>query len=143
MASGAKYKTKQKAQILSFLESARGEHLSAKDVQKRLEDQGVQMGTATVYRQLESLVTEGLVRKYNLGPGNGACFEYIGEDQCEHEHCFHCMCTECGTLIHVECGHLASISGHMMEQHGFAVDPLRTVFYGKCPNCAAKIEEET
>lgn len=136
MPTGQEYKTRQKAQLSAFLESARGEHLTAKDVQERLAEQGVQLGTATIYRQLERLVNDGVVRKYTLGTGNGACFEYVGESACEVEHCFHCICSTCGRLIHVECEQLAQIAGHMMQHHHFAIDPLRTVFYGTCENCA-------
>ena len=138
MPTGQEYKTKQKAQIVAFLESVRGEHLTAKDMQERLAAQGVQLGTATLYRQLERLVNEGTVRKYALGPGNGACFEYVGQDACTHEHCFHCMCSECGRLIHVECEQLATIAQHMIDHHGFTIDPLRTVFYGMCDKCTSQ-----
>ncbi len=139
MPAGQEYKTRQKSQISTFLESARGKHLTAKDVQEQLAAQGVQLGTATIYRQLERLVNEGVVRKYALGPGNGACFEYVGNGACETEHCFHCICSTCGTLIHVECEQLANISSHMMNHHHFTIDPLRTVFYGTCEDCARKI----
>lgn len=142
MTGNAKYKTKQKAQILAFLESRQGEHLTAKGVQAGLEGQGAPMGTATIYRQLECLVSEGVVRKYSLGPSMGACFEYVGEDRCSHEHCFHCLCTGCGKLIHVQCDQLASIAGHLQSEHGFAMDPLRTVFYGMCADCAAQAQAQ-
>jgi Fur family ferric uptake transcriptional regulator len=97
------------------------------------------MGSATVYRHLERLVGEGLMLKYSMGSNGAACFEYVGpEGQCCTPHCFHCVCTSCGRLIHVECAHLAEISGHMLESHGFAIDPMRTVFYGVCEDCASQ-----
>ena len=46
---------------------------------------------------------------------------------------------ELTTLDHgKKCCQLAQIAGHMMEHHHFAIDPLRTVFYGTCEDCTGK-----
>ncbi len=132
----ASVKTRQREQLLVYLEASRGSHQTARQIIDGLAASGTPLGTATVYRQIERLVEEGLVRKYTLGPSDPACFEYVGLDgTCEHEHCFHCVCTQCGKLIHLECDHLSDIAKHMQEEHGFFVDPLRTVFYGVCTSC--------
>ena len=60
------YQTKQKAQILSYLRENRGRHLTAAELLHMLTENGTPIGAATVYRQLEKLENEGLVRRYAL-----------------------------------------------------------------------------
>lgn len=140
MKTNAGYKTRQRGEVLAVLEGAQGAHVTAKQVHEELARGGSTIGSATVYRQLERLVDEGLVRRYTLGPGEAACYEYTAGNPCPHERCFHCVCTVCGKLYHVECGHLGDIADHLAQEHGFTVDPQRTVFYGVCKACASKRE---
>jgi Fur family ferric uptake transcriptional regulator len=142
MATRQKYRTKQQAEIIEFLEGLHGAHVTARDIIDGLRAQGSGIGTATVYRQVERLVEEGLLLKFVLGESDPACYEYVGpEGQCGEHECFHCLCTQCGKLIHMECGHLSGVSEHLMAAHGFTVDPCRTVFYGICEECAAQQRE--
>lgn len=136
MADKSKYQTKQRSLVVDYLEGRKGQHLTAKAVVSGLEESGVCIGAATVYRQLDRLVDEGLMRKYFIGEGEAACFEYVGPDHgCANDNCFHCLCTACGRLVHVECRDLAQVGGHLLSHHGFAINPLRTVFYGLCSDC--------
>ncbi len=142
MKTEAGYRTRQREMIVSYLAGAGGEHVTAKSVHGALVKSGRDIGIATVYRQLDRLVEEGLVRQYTLGGGEAACYEYIGgSDSCKHAPCFHCMCIECGSLFHMECGHLNDVADHLAAEHGFTINPQRTVFYGLCKACA-KAEQE-
>lgn len=135
MAERSKYKTRQSELLLKYLKSRVGEHVTAGDVCGYFKGQGLPIGQSTVYRRLESLVDEGVIKKYTV-TGGSACFEYVGEDVCEEpEHCFHCKCTGCGRLIHLHCEDLEEIQKHLLEEHGFMIDPMRTVFYGLCGDC--------
>jgi Fur family ferric uptake transcriptional regulator len=96
---------------------------------------GSPIGTATVYRQLERMVDEGLVQKYTIDANTPACFEYVGADSHAGEACFHCKCEKCGRLIHLHCEELQGLSEHIREHHGFRINPMRTVFYGLCDAC--------
>ncbi|MBP0966013.1 MAG: transcriptional repressor, partial [Oscillospiraceae bacterium] len=94
-------------------------------------------GAATIYRQLEKLEQDGLVRRYTLDDRGSACWQYGGAEAKEgtcRSH-FHLKCTECGSLIHLDCGHLHEIAHHVEADHGFYIDPSRTVFYGICAKC--------
>ena len=134
-----KYKTKQKEILLSYLESVPGVHFTANDVCCHFKSQGAEIGQSTVYRQLESLVDEGIINKYVLDPNGPACFEYMAEDDhCEGEVCFHCKCEKCGKLIHMHCDELIGIQQHLSAEHQFKLDPMRTVFYGLCEECSEK-----
>ncbi len=137
-----KYRTRQQDLLLSYLKEMQGTHFTAEDLRIHFEQSGTPLGTATLYRHLEKLVSDGLVNKYIIDEHSAACFEYIG-DSC-HEKApevhFHLKCEVCGILIHLECDELACISAHLQKEHGFTLNPLRTVFYGVCAKCAKKEE---
>ena len=131
----SKYKTRQRDILLSYLEKMPG-HVTAADVCKHCKQQGENIGQSTIYRQLESLVDEGLINKYIIDANSPACFEYVGPDtHAESEVCYHCKCEKCGKLIHLHCDEIEEIQNHMLKEHRFRMDPLRTVFYGLCEQC--------
>ena len=136
------YRTKQKEQMLAYLETHPQQHVTAAELLHALTENGTPVGTATVYRQLERLEAEGLVRRYSLDDRGSACWQYAGDaaqgGAC-HSH-FHLKCTACGVLIHLDCTHLHEIATHVAADHGFSIDPARTVFYGVCERCAQQTE---
>lgn len=114
-----------------------GRHVTAADVCEHFRKEGTSIGQSTIYRQLESMVDEGLINKYILDSNTPACFEYVDEhDHAEGDFCFHCKCEKCGKLIHMNCDELKSIESHLASRHGFKLDPLRTVLYGLCEECS-------
>ncbi|OWV23919.1 Fe2+/Zn2+ uptake regulation protein [Fibrobacter sp. UWB2] len=130
-----KYKTKQQELLLSCFKAMQGRHFTAEDVATYFQKQNISIGIATIYRQIEKFVAMGVVQKYFLGEQNAACFQYMGEECHKEVSHFHLKCEKCGTLIHLECHDLEQLSSHLMAEHGFALDPFRTVFYGLCENC--------
>jgi len=138
MAEKGQYKTRQRDEILSYLRSIPGEHVTAGDICAHFRERDRAIGTATVYRQLDKLVSEGLLNKYFIDESTGACFEYVdSRDHRQGGPCYHCKCEKCGRLIHLGCEELSHIQRHLEEEHGFTLDPLRTVFYGVCQDCRA------
>ena len=53
-------------------------HMTAEDVAEALKKENIAISAATIYRQLEKLVSAGLVRKYVTSPEEPACFQYNG-----------------------------------------------------------------
>ena len=130
-----KYKTKQQELLLSCFKAMQGRHFTAEDVSAYFQKQNISIGIATIYRQIEKFVAMGVVQKYFLGEQNAACFQYMGEECHKEVSHFQKKKKKCGTLIHLECHDLEQLSSHLMAEHGFALDPFRTVFYGLCENC--------
>ncbi len=136
MATVSQYKTKQSEELLSYLRTTRGSHIAAADIVAHFASQGKKISVATVYRQLERLVDGGQLNKYFLAEGGGAHFEYINQEEDCAPLCFHCRCQQCGTLIHLQCQSLNQVQSHLLDGHGFTLDPIRTVFYGVCRDCS-------
>ena len=135
----AQYKTKQMTEILTFLKSVQGSHVTVGDICDYFQAKGIAVGTTTIYRHLEKMVDEGVVAKYVVDGTSSACFEYTGSDEpTAHDACYHCKCERCGKLIHLHCSEVEELKQHMMVHHGFQMDSLRTVFYGVCSECQKK-----
>ena len=96
MNSRSKYKTKQRDTLITYLQKVPGSHITAGDVCEYFRECGTPIGQSTVYRQLESLVDEGIVNKYIIDSTGPACFEYVGiESHGKGEVCYHCKCEKC------------------------------------------------
>lgn len=137
MGMKAKYKTRQREELLAFLASTPGRHFTAADICNHFKEVDIPIGTTTVYRQMEKFVDQGIVKKYIIDGNSPACFEYIGDGQSgDQDRSFHCKCGKCGDVIHLRCRELSAVvEDHLKEHHGFDVDLARTVFYGLCENC--------
>ncbi len=131
------YKTKQKEILIECLNSNRDIHMTAADISDHLKAVGHPLGMSTVYRQLDKLVSAGLVRKFIVGDNSSACYQFIGDkgECCEH---FHLKCSVCGKLIHTDCTLMKQIAVHMKEHHNFEVDPGKIMLYGTCGECMSK-----
>ena len=126
------YSTKQREAIAEFLRTT-SDHVSASEIIARLREMNISVGAATVYRTLDKLEKEGLVRKMSTGDGS-ACYQYISHLEC-HQH-FHLKCLSCGRLIHLDCDFLADMEKHILDHHGFTISTGKTVIYGKCADCS-------
>ena len=131
------YHTRAQEEMLAYLRSRPGVHHTAAEIRDHFSAGDNPIGTATIYRQLERFVAEGIVRKYVLGVGESACYAYAeqAEDCASH---FHCKCEACGRLIHLDCEDLKAIRTHLLDHHGFAWNTGKTVFYGICGDCRKK-----
>lgn len=135
MSENTEYRTKQREAILSFLKNSNATHLTIDDVTDYMKLQGEKVGRTTIYRYMEKLANQGILRKYFIEEGAGACYQYVdGGEQC-HEH-YHLKCLKCSRLLHIECDFLSGLEKHILEHHMFQVDNTKTVFYGLCCECS-------
>lgn len=122
---------------MKYLTDNKDSHVTVNQIADYLSSAGNHVGVTTIYRHLDRLVEQGLVRKYTVDGSTGACFQYEQNNDSCREH-FHLKCEKCGCLIHLECSHLDRIYNHIYESHGFRINAFRTVFYGICKECAEK-----
>jgi Fur family ferric uptake transcriptional regulator len=122
------YKTKQSDMILDFFKKNPDDCYSAKEI---IENKDLKIGEATVYRLLSKLSEQGSLNKF-LGD-KGAVYKY-NECKDKDPH-FHLKCTDCGHLIHADCGFLGEIENHLKEDHNFMLDSSKVTLYGICDEC--------
>lgn len=125
-----KYITKHKLVVINCLKKNSDTHLTIEQIGELLKGK---VPLATLYRIMDQLVLEGLVRKYIIDRNNSACFQYIGDGN-EHSH-FHLLCTKCGRLFHLECREVNHLLKHIEDEHGFSVDISKVNLYGICKDC--------
>ena len=128
------YKTKQKEQILNYLKNLHHYHFTVQEIYNYLKQINSPVGTTTIYRYLEKLISDGVVKKYILDGENCAYFEYVGEMDKEIDK-FHFKCNKCGDLFHFECSQLKNLYTHFLKEHNMNIDLLKTIYYGICDKC--------
>ena len=142
MNSRSKYRTKQREILLQYFESVSGRHITVWDVCEYFRKRGEAIAQATIYRQIESFVNEGILNKYTVDNGSPACFEYVGEQShVDSNICIHCKCEKCGKLTHLRGDEFEQMFYRIYGEELFRLDPIRTVLYGLCKECAGGTEE--
>lgn len=131
----AEYKTKQKEMILEYMVKNKDIHVTADMIKNYFDYHKTPIGKTTIYRNLDKLVSENIIRKFSMEDGSSACFQYAKEGVKCTEH-YHFKCSECGRLFHVNCEILNEIKQHVYEEHRFTIDSSKTVFYGICGECS-------
>ena len=138
--AAASYKTKQRDQIMDCLVKNKNHHVTADEILSTLNAERSMVGKTTVYRYLDKLVSDGVVRRYFIEEGKSACYQLVERKGVCSSH-YHLKCVECGQLYHLECDYLGEMDVHIRERHGFRVDHSKTVLYGQCGSCTGKSDE--
>ncbi len=133
------YKTKLKQRITELFRSREQELLSASDIYGILKEQGVSINRTTVYRNLDSLYSDGVLLRFSDGERGIATYKYSGESGGCRGH-LHLKCTECGEIVHLDCDFMSEIQEHTKRSHGFCISCEQSVILGKCKKCAGEIK---
>jgi Fur family ferric uptake transcriptional regulator len=121
--------TAQRLAIASVLLNSE-HHLSADDVAKEVSARGRSVGTATVYRTIDTLLESGLLVERDFGEGFRR-FE-PARDVPNHEHL---VCTQCGKVEEFRDERLERMTTIVAESRGFARQRHRLVIHGVCRDC--------
>lgn len=136
MGSKAPYQTKQMAQLLSYLRTVEGTHVTVADVCLHFKEQGITIGTTTVYRNLEKMVEQGWSPN-TMWTGRAVPVLNISEQRntVTRPPVSTVNVKNVENSSHLHCEDVVKLEQHLMESHGFQMDPCRTVFYGICEEC--------
>jgi Fur family ferric uptake transcriptional regulator len=121
--------TRQRRLIWDALVAEPDSHLSAEDVVARVAAQMTKVDPSTVYRTLDLLVREGLVRRTDLGAGRA--FYEPAQDHLHH----HVVCERCGAVAHLHDEEVGDVRERVEKASGYALSRRDMSFYGLCPNC--------
>lgn len=127
----AKYLTRQRKMLLSYLSQHHDESLSPRQIADALESEGISV--SAIYRNLAALEAEGKVRRVAIGTSREAFFQYADADECRNS--LHLSCTKCGRTFHMALPDAALLETSLAQNEGFAIDKANTVLYGTCENC--------
>ena len=127
------YNTKQREIILNYLIDNKNKTITAEDIIKYSTKIGEKIGKATVYRNLNNLVENNIIKKFILEDNKCSCYQYIDGKKCEDH--YHLKCKNCNKIIHLDCDEFKNIQNHISKEHDFEIDSIKTVLYGLCKNC--------
>jgi Fur family peroxide stress response transcriptional regulator len=121
--------TRQRAAILTVLRETES-HPTADWIFQEVRKALPQISLGTVYRTLEMLAQEGVVRELDFGPRKR---HYDGSPG-KHAHV---VCLACGRIADVDAPLSPELSRSVSETTGFQIMEQRTEWYGYCPDCTA------
>lgn len=116
--------TKQKTAIRSVLEAAR-RPLSPQEILDEARLQVPELGIATVYRNLKSLLGQDEIRTVAL-PGDSPRYEPASVASVHHHHF---QCTVCGRVFDL---HRCGLDLSAMIPPGFRLERHEITLYGRC-----------
>lgn len=96
------------------------------------EENGKNIGTATVYRALNFFEQEGLVVSISFG-AEGKRYELNTK-----EHHDHMICNECGKIIEFESDEIEKLQETEAAKKGFLIKDHAMQLYGICKECQLK-----
>lgn len=122
--------TIQRALVLDAVNKLHN-HPTANEVYETIVKEHPDISVATVYRNLNKLSDEGLIRK-RIIPGTVDRFDHL----CSNH--YHARCKQCGRIFDVDMDYMPDLSDRIRDTHGFQIDSHDITFTGTCPDCLAK-----
>ena len=115
--------------IVGFLFEA-GAPVSAQQIASGVEPAPLDL--ASVYRNLETLEEQGVVRHFHAGHGAGR-YVLVGGGEREY-----LACDRCGSIADVDRSELDALREDVHTRFGFEVGFTHFPMVGLCPRCAAR-----
>ncbi|MGI6190006.1 MAG: transcriptional repressor [Clostridiales bacterium] len=119
--------TKQREAIIKVLDSLEENLATAQHIFEKVTETNPGTNFSTVYRNLDLLVQEGILRKTSLGH-EASYYELVTNDT--HHH--HMICKECGKI---RCIDYCPIKDIPLQEDGFVPVDHRLEIYGFCKEC--------
>ncbi len=106
-------------------------HPTADELYERVKKRLPRISLATVYRNLETLSSLGIIKKLEIS-GRQKRFDW---DVKEH---FHVYCTSCHKVENLALTETSTIPLQSNQQKGYIITGCRVEFFGQCPACRKK-----
>jgi Fur family ferric uptake transcriptional regulator len=120
-------RTRSQERILKLLTKLK-RAISAQDLYLELRQRKQDMGLATVYRSLEALKREGVVKVRTLASGE-SLYSYVTKDN------HHLTCVNCGeSIAFTECP-VHDLETRLENFHHFKIYYHTLEFFGMCQKC--------
>lgn len=130
----ANYRTIHRKTLIEFLRSQEEADLSAESIAEGLKNAQAESAPSrsTVYRLLQNLAEEGVVRR-SMDPENKQALYRISGENCSRH--LHLKCERCGRIMHLEEESSKTIARILREKEGFLLNKDHNLFLGRCLDC--------
>ena len=119
---------KSEVKVIGILERVGG-FASTQELYQLLQRNGESIGLTTVYRALQSLVSDKIVDQLRRDDGE-AIYRLCGDN---HHH--HLVCKQCGSTVEIEGSAIERWTKAIAEEHGFREVGHTAEIFGICPKC--------
>ena len=120
-------KSKQRERILELLRST-GTHPTATWIYDQLRGEFPSLSLGNVYRNLNILLEQGLIKKIDFG----STFDRFDANINRH---YHFLCEECGSITDLVMPVIDELNKRVNEETNFKTRRHRIEFYGLCDKC--------
>lgn len=120
-------KTPARNAIAQFLSDSQSP-VAVDQIIEYLRSQNLNTNKVTVYRNIDSMLENGLINRLEFGEG-----KYRYEIVKKHHH--HLICTTCGKIEDVEGEYLKDLENQIEVKKGFQVKSHSLEFFGICRDC--------
>jgi len=126
--------TLPRLKVLGLFENSETRHMSAEEVYRRLQQEGMEIGLATVYRVLTQFEQAGLLVRHHFESGK-AVFELN-----HGEHHDHLVCLQCGQVEEFYDAEIERRQAKVAKERGFSIHDHSLQLYADClrENCPRK-----
>ena len=125
------YKTKAR-NILSEEIKEFSNGFTIKELKAKLDKKNINIGLTTIYRTLELLEDEEIVKKY-FDENNISKYKYVND--CQSQRHFYLKCMKCNNIIHVDCECIDDLYLHILKKHKFYIDKKNLIIPGIYDKC--------
>lgn len=109
--------------------------ISAQEILDKVVDKDLAPNKTSVYRELETLLRENILREVSLMDGKKR-YELSSAQDEDHSHL---VCTECGQIQCLELDHgLSTVETQIQNRLGFKIKNRILEFFGLCLNCSSE-----
>ena len=123
------YATEQRKCLLSFFEKHPDRHFAVEELVDAIE--GISL--STIYRNVNQMVAEGTIRRFQNKGRRTFLYQYIGTEECS-EH-LHLKCSKCGRILHMDEAAAEAVTDAVKNIFDFEVDKNATILFGACNTC--------
>ena len=125
-------RSKQRERILELLRST-GSHPTADWIYQQMKREFADLSMGTVYRNLNILIEQGLIKKIDFG----STFDRFDANIGPH---YHFVCERCGSISDLALPIDAGLNERVNQNTPFRASRHRIEFYGVCDRCASEAE---
>jgi Fur family transcriptional regulator, stress-responsive regulator len=118
---------------VALLDTVRaGDHLDVEAIASGVRDRVGHVTLQAVYDALHALTAAGLVRRIEPADSPARFERRVGDNH------HHVVCRSCGVIADVDCAVGEAPCLTASDHHGFAIDEAEVIYWGLCPDCAAR-----
>ncbi len=126
-----RYRTEQRETLDAYLKANAARQFTIEELAGALSPA---IGKSTVYRLIRELQESGRVRRFQLGQGRHAVYQYLPTEACVSH--LHLKCVTCGRMMHLNGSVSEFLTRQILASNRFRLDDRLTTLYGHCARCA-------